>query len=83
MSDNQEYNGWANWDTWATSLSMLNEEHTYKYWLSAARTFDDRDSLGDRMSMAVPRSGVVVDDVDWSEVDWCEVADAFIEAAED
>lgn len=82
MATDQEYQGWANWDTWATSLSLLNDEGPYFYWLREARRCADRDTLSEQLRAEVPDSGAVYDDVRWGNVDWDEVADAFIEAAE-
>ena len=30
MSNDQEYNGWTNWETWNVALWIDNEEFTYK-----------------------------------------------------
>lgn len=32
----QEYNGWTNYETWATHLWLSNEEGSYNYWRDAA-----------------------------------------------
>ncbi len=30
--DTERYQGWANYETWAVSLWLDNEESTYRYW---------------------------------------------------
>lgn len=77
----QGYQGWANWDTWAVALNLLNDEgayHATKGWFEEAA--GDRDALAD---VALERFEVwMTDEVDADEVDWLEVADAIIEAWE-
>ena len=32
----EKYNGWTNYETWAVSLWLGNEEESYHYWRAAA-----------------------------------------------
>ncbi len=37
MSQDTTYNGWTNYETWAVSLWLDNEEHTYHYYRDLTR----------------------------------------------
>ena len=36
------YNGWSNYETWAVSLWLENEESNYSYWREQARNHRDQ-----------------------------------------
>ena len=38
------YNGWSNYETWAVSLWLDNEESSYRYWREQVRHQRDRAS---------------------------------------
>ena len=46
MSDDQRYNGWTNYETWAVKLWMDNEEGFYRAWQD--RTQDAWDQAEDK-----------------------------------
>ncbi len=35
--NHKEYNGWYNYETWATNLWLENDEGSYNYWIDAAQ----------------------------------------------
>src|SRR5439155_23562107 len=37
IKENQRYNGWTNYETWAVKLWMDNEEPSYRYWQERTR----------------------------------------------
>ena len=39
--EEQRYNGWTNYETWATALWLDNDEATQNYWHERAREFQD------------------------------------------
>ena len=43
----EKYNGWTNYETWAVSLWIDNEESSYRYWLGEAARYqqDIEDKL--------------------------------------
>ena len=38
MCKTEKYNGWTNYETWAVSLWMDNEQHVQRYWADEAQT---------------------------------------------
>lgn len=41
------YNGWSNYETWATNLWLTNDEGTYNYLVESAREVADKYELAD------------------------------------
>ena len=37
MNEERKYNGWTNYETWATALWLDNERESYDYWREQAR----------------------------------------------
>lgn len=37
IMENQKYNGWTNYETWAVALWLDNEEASYRYWRMVAQ----------------------------------------------
>jgi hypothetical protein len=94
MSDEaKRYNGWSNYETWCVHLWLTNEEGSYRYWKEEAERHrkEDRESersnlaeqIRSEMDEAAPteKASVFSDllNAALSEVDWYEIADAFLE----
>ena len=60
-----EYNGWANYETWAVHLLLSNSEHLYTAMI-------DTNSEEELAELAVacidPSEGIEYGAVDWSEI---------------
>ena len=41
MTDEQGYNGWTNYETWAANLHIDNDQQSQEYWMGAAREIID------------------------------------------
>ena len=68
----EKYNGWTNWDTWATYLWLTNEEYSYKTMRSAQGLPSFiYGGIGIIKGMGNP------DNIDLDNVNWEEVEDAF------
>lgn len=97
MSDNDEtYNGWKNYPTWAVHLWLTNDKSEYD---SCLRTVDDAfrhsdtprvyiaDALKESLFEAAPDLGasMYADLLSFAlyHVDWFEIADDFIDACEE
>ncbi len=105
--EDQRYNGWTNYETWAVNLWLTNEEPTYKYCRGLARraatdaldceqvreriwTAEDAKKflLADQIKEFVAEMNPLADQASMfsdltnaalSEVDWHEIAEAFLE----
>ena len=76
-------NGWANYETWATQLYLFNTEGEYRYAMDMLLVGLGREGLAITLKADAPY--VEITDMrghDYRKVDWLEIADAFIEAAE-
>ena len=89
-----KYNGFANYETWAVSLWLGNDEPTYIYWRDAAACFKDVPdrqeaalSLADRLKQELTEDAPDLGCTLWSdllgaalsEVNWYEVATNLLE----
>lgn len=79
------YNGWANYETWAVSLHLNNDEGSQEMLLDLIREADDVHEAADRLAEWVTdyddvatASGVYGDLLGHalSRVDWREIVDA-------
>jgi hypothetical protein len=43
MSDNNKYNGWTNYETWATALWIDNDRGASEYWRERAEAASDKE----------------------------------------
>lgn len=97
MSNNTTtYNGWTNYETWCVHLWLSNEEGSYRYWREEAGRHlkedreDARFSLARRLKSELEEASPLEEaslfsdllNAALSEVDWHEVADAFLEDLE-
>jgi len=91
MSD---YNGWANYETWAVNLHLANDHGSYLLALEVAEEHDDRHDLADayeemiRGWLAVGvevmpdlAADLLIHAIDG--VDWLELADEWITKREE
>lgn len=92
-NETKTYNGWTNYETWCVHLWLTNEEGSYRYWREEAGRHlrDDREdarySLGRQLKGELEEASPLEEaslfsdllNAALSEVDWHEVADAFLE----
>ena len=89
---NNDYNGWANYETWNINLWIQNDEAAYNHMVDELRDILDRhENDWENVSLAEVRGlvrtvigrgtpdGVRTDD---SAIDWMEISDALLELAE-
>ena len=93
MSDEQGYNGWKNYPTWAVNLWIDNDQGTQSYALEIAENaLEDshpRYEVSSQLKHWV-REEIETDDASMASdllgyaldmVDWYEIADAYLEMA--
>lgn len=90
------YNGWANYETWCVHLWLTNEEGSYRYWREEAGRHrkengeDASGTLAEQLKCELEEASPIEEASLFSdllnaalgEVDWFEVADAFLEDVE-
>ena len=86
------YNGWTNYETWAMALWIDNDAWSQNWALEIATEangdrYDCAYALKDGMEETMPEVESVWADLlnaAWSEIDWYEIADAYLaQAAEE
>ena len=93
----ERYNGWANYETWVTNLWLTNDQGDYDYLIELAhKAFDEElegaNALADwlkgyaeeQVMIGVPASlsfDLLKSALD--EVDWQEIAEAFLEGLDE
>lgn len=94
--ETKKYNGWANYETWCVHLWLTNEEGSYRYWREeAARQWrenrdDANENLAEQLESEVDEASPIKEaslfsdllNTSLGEVDWFEVAEAFLEDVE-
>ena len=82
MTDNERYNGWANWATWVVVLWARNDEENYWLWRDLATALKDHPDELAKFLRDNYTDLFINDDLpeaDFPNVDWDEVAAAAIE----
>lgn len=69
----EKYNGWTNWDTWATKLWLDNERANYDRLLSMSK--NELSDLGSD-ELQLFEYG---DNIDWTKVNVPEVVESLLE----
>lgn len=94
--DAKKYNGWANYETWCVHLWLTNDEGSYRYWSEEAERHrkkageDASGTLAEQLKSELEEASPIEAASVFSdllnaalgEVDWHEVADAFLEEVE-
>jgi hypothetical protein len=95
-NDTKTYNGGTNYETWCVHLWLSNEEGSYRYWREEAGRHlkedreDARGNLAEQLKSELEEASPLEEaslfsdllNAALSEVDWHEVADAFLEDLE-
>lgn len=86
MTEDRKYNGWTNYETWATKLWMDNDEGLYLYWKERAGATVHAHKLADELKEwhidNMPEIDGLYNDLlhgALSEVNWYEIAEALME----
>ena len=82
-----EYNGWVNYETWATYSWMSSDEWSHHALTSIARSTPDPHTIAERLrdflrELMPDLSGTLWSDLlltAFDRIDWLEVAEAFME----
>jgi hypothetical protein len=77
MAQDQEYNGWTNWDTWNANLWLANDEGTYRQLCDRAADMT-AEEFGAEARELLDGLGNP-DGIEYDNVDWEEVRQAFAE----
>lgn len=87
------YNGWSNYETWAMHLWLDNEQDSQERCLEIAQEcmgneherYDVAHLLESEIEEVMPDLGASVWadllNAAWSEIEWYEIADAYLDAA--
>ena len=94
--EKKRYNGWANYETWCVHLWLTNEEGSYRYWREEAGRHwreggeDANENLAEQLKSELEEASPLEEaslfsdllNASLGEVDWFEVATAFLEDIE-
>ena len=92
-NDNDNYNGWANYETWNVALYLDNDEGIYNFMLEGLRHLlaernDDWTGISLQELRELVQSAFRGDStpdgvrLSHSEIDWSEISDKLLEMAE-
>jgi hypothetical protein len=95
-NDTKGYNGWSNYETWCVHLWLTNEEGSYRYWREEAGRHwregreNATETLAEQLKSELEEASPIQEASLFSdllnaalgEVDWFEVAVAFLEDVE-
>jgi len=93
MTNDNEYNGWANYETWNVALYLDNDEGIYNFMLEGLRHLlaernDDWTGISTQELRELVQSAFRGDStpdgvrLNHSEIDWSEISDKLLEMAE-
>ena len=93
MTNDNEYNGWTNYETWNVALYMGNDEGIYNFLLEGLRHLlaernDDWTGISTQELRELVQSAFRGDStpdgvrLSHSEIDWSEISDTLLEMAE-
>jgi hypothetical protein len=93
MTNDNEYNGWANYETWNVALYLDNDEGIYNFMLEGLRHLlaernDDWTGISTQELRELVQSAFRGDStpdgvrLSHSEIDWSEISDKLLEMAE-
>ena len=96
-ADEQGYNGWSNYETWAVKLWLDNDEGSYIYWTDvASEVIKEEDNCNEGAFASRLSDQVRNEQVDlgcslaadllgaaFDSVNWYEIAEAFIAEAKE
>jgi hypothetical protein len=90
----EKYNGWTNYETWAVSLWIDNEESSYRYWRQEAARY--QQDIADKEDAICGLAGQLKQEISdeaptdepsvysdllnaaLSEVNWAEIAESWL-----
>lgn len=72
--ENKKYNGWTNWDTWNAYLWLNNDEYLYRT-MRRAYSPNNAEKIGTELLKEIGNP----DEIDFYEVNWDEIFEAFNE----
>ena len=93
MTNDNEYNGWANYETWNVALYLDNDEGIYNFMLEGLRHLlaernDDWTGISLQELRELVQNAFRGDStpdgvrLNHSEIDWSEISDKLLEMAE-
>ncbi len=77
------YNGWSNWETWNVALWLSNKRAYYHYYIALIGDCDDVGEFETKLRVFEKNMQTDLDDDDWNDVDWQEIAENLWEEYEE
>lgn len=72
---NESYNGWKNWDTWSAHLWLSDESPRFYHAMRMVYSAKNAELVGTGLLTSIGNP----DRIDFKEVDWQEIYEAFNE----